>query len=124
MNDRGEQVMGVALLDGNGSAGVTMTLYRAGETTERTLAATEHLYITDVDVVTEVGGDIYVDCDSDADGDHDLFDILVAGTFDAKGGLSRRYVTPHQCPKGKKPKLFGIATGLDTCVIHGFIGCS
>lgn len=121
MNDRGEQVMGVALFDGDGHAGITMTLYKAGETAERVLAATEFLYITDIDLVTEVGGDIYVDCDSAGNGAHSLFDIIVAGTFDAKGGLSRRYATPHQCPRGKKPVLFGISTGLDSLVIHGFI---
>jgi len=119
--DAAEQVLGVVNSDGDTSAGVAVVLYIAGTSLVRTLAVTEILFVTDLQVITEDGGDIFVDTDTDADGDHDAFDILMAGRLAANGGLSAHFQVHHQCARGKLPKLYASATNRDTLVLHGYV---
>jgi hypothetical protein len=122
MSDSGEHVVGIAKVDGDTTAnGLEVVLYRAGELTARALATTEHLYITDVMITNETGGDTYLDLNTGVDNLHVAADIIVAGNLQANGGIIISYVVPRQCPMGKKPRFYAAATNLNVCVIHGYI---
>ncbi len=112
----GDPIHGEIFNDGDSSGGVAVVLYEAGSTTVRVLKATDVLYITYMAVMTEVGGVVALVADSAAAGRY-----LLNGTFDAKGGIATHLSKPYTCPTGKGLKLIGISTGLDTCIVEGFI---
>lgn len=109
-------VHGESITDGDASGGLTVTLYESGGVTERTLATTEVLYVTDIQIFCETGADVSLVADSKAAGRY-----LVHGTFDAKDMLSIHLSKPYACPKGKGLKFFGAATNINSCIIEGFI---
>jgi len=113
---RGEPVHGESITDGDASGGVAVKLYGAGTVTERVLGTKETLHVTDVQVLSETGGDVSLVADSKAAGRY-----VVHGTVDAKGGIVLHFMEPYVCPVGKGLKLFGIATNIDSCLIQGFI---
>lgn len=112
----GYSVHGESITDGNASGGITVTLYENGGVTTRTLTSTEILYITDVQIYCETGGDIWLVADSKVAGRY-----IVHGAVDAKGGMVINFSKPYVCPKGKVPKLYGAASNLNICLIEGFI---
>lgn len=116
MSCHGELVHGEAYIDGNASTGIALTLYRSGETTERTLASDEYLNIYAVHMQSETGGDLALLADSDAAGRR-----ILIGNYAANGGVDKEYVVPYTCPRGVVPKFFGAATGRNTCIIEGTI---
>lgn len=113
---QGDGIHGEIITDGDASGGVSVVLYEDGSTTARTLADTEFLVVTDIQISTEVGGLVSLVADSKAAGRY-----LVHMTLDAKGGVVQRLSEPYACPRGTGLKFFGIATGLDVCLIQGFI---
>lgn len=106
----------VPVLDGDASDGIPVVLYDSGSTTVRTLLATEFLVVTDVFLLSETGGDIYLVADSKAAGRYVMFAALAAN-----GGVSKEFKIPYRCPKGYGLKLYGIATGIDQVTIQGRI---
>jgi len=110
-------VHGESITDGDASGGIAVTLYDSGSpNTERTLLATEVLHVTDVQIVSESGGEVSLVADSKAAGRY-----LVHAILDAKGGIISHFSSPYVCPRGTGLKLFGIAQGLDVCLVQGFI---
>jgi hypothetical protein len=122
MNRQGTQVFGVVNHDGDTSGGQEASLYLSGMSSTFSLGSNEVLFITDIQVITEGGGDIFVDFDSGADGAHDDEDLIVAGNFAANQGVVTDFQTPRQGPPGKVPKLFGAAQDRDTLIFHGYVG--
>lgn len=123
MDLRGEEVIGVRYLNGNASTATALTLYIAGSSTERTLAATEMLVVTDVTILCEAGGDVALATDSDADGSlvDALYDMIAVGNVAANGGIAISFSCPHYCPRGKVPKFVGAASDMNFCKINGYI---
>ncbi len=109
-------VHGESITDGNASGGIAITLYENGGVEERTLVATEILYITDVQIMCEDGGDIWLVSDSKAAGRY-----VAHGAVDAKGGMVINFRKPYVCPKGKGLKFYGAAANLNVCLVEGFI---
>jgi hypothetical protein len=112
----GYGVHGESITDGDSSGGIAVTLYTHGGVTERTLAADEVLYVSDVRIQCENGGDISLVADSKAAGRY-----VVHGSVDAKGGIVLHFQTPYACPVGKGLKFYGAAANLNVCLIEGFI---
>ena len=114
----GIPIHGESITDGDASGGIAVTLFEAGNagTTTRTLATTEFLVVTDIDVSTEDGGDISLVADSKAAGRY-----LVHGNYGAGSGVSKHLIEPYVCPKGKGLKFYGVAANLDSCLIQGYI---
>ena len=109
-------VHGESITDGNSSGGVAVTLYENGSVTVRTLLATEFLYVSDVQLLCEDGGDIWLVADSKVAGRY-----VVHGNVDTKGGIVHHFSKPFVCPKGTGLKFYGAAANLNTCLIEGFI---
>lgn len=112
----GYNVHGESITDGDASGGIAVSLYENGGVTARTLASTETLYITDVQIACETGADCSVVADSKAAGRY-----LFHGTLDAKDVVSIHFAKPFVCPKGKGLKFFGAATNINSCIAEGFI---
>ena len=116
MADKSFSVHGEAIKDGNASGGEAVILYNSGSVDVRTLAATEVLYITDVQLLCETGADLWLVADSKAAGRY-----VAHGTVDAKGGVILHFSKPYACPKGKGLKFYGATTNINSCLIEGFI---
>lgn len=116
-----EDIRGVAYVDGDSSGGLTPVLYRAGETTARSLDSDEYLYITNIAISCETGGDVFFDFDEDDDDDHDAEDLIFAGALDAKALVELSFQIPISCPKGNVPKFYGAATNINSCIFTGYI---
>lgn len=112
----GYSIHGESLTDGNASGGVAFTLYESASTTTRTLTSKEVLYITDLQIFCETGGDVWVVADTKAAGRY-----ITHASLDAKGGIILHFQKPYACPKGKVPKLFGAASNLNIGLMEGFI---
>ncbi len=110
------EVHGEAILDDDASGGIAVILYDSGSTTVRTLLSTEFLHVTDIQVLSETGADLWVVADSKAAGRY-----VVHGTVDAKGGIVVHFNKPYVCPKGKGLTFFGAASNINSCLIEGFI---
>ena len=112
----GYSIHGESITDGDASSGITFILYESGGVTVRELISTEVLYITDLQVFCETGGDVWVVADTKAAGRY-----VTHASLDAKGGIILHFNKPYACPKGKVPKLFGAASNLNIGLIEGFI---
>jgi len=110
-------VHGESITDGDASGGVAVTLYDSGSpNTVRVLLAGEVLHITDIQILCETGGDVWLVADSKAAGRY-----LLHGTLDAKGEIIKHYSKPYVCPHGTGLKFYGVATNINSCIIEGFI---
>lgn len=116
MADKSFEIHGEAILDGDASGGVSVTLYNSGSTTVRTLDAKEILYITDVQILCETGGDVWLVANSKAAGRY-----VVHGAVAATGGMVVNFRKPYTCPRGKGLVFYGAATELNSCIVEGFI---
>ena len=114
--DQEEIVHGEYFLDGDASAEKSVVLYEGGTTTVRTLAANEYLYITDVVMTCETGGDVALYFGTDVVGKR-LLKMAVA----AKSGYDHAYKTPFCGLKGEGLKLTMAATNVNYVAIEGFI---
>lgn len=115
MASRGIEVHG-EVVSADASGGVAFTFYMAGaDATSRSIGTDETLHITDIDVVSESGGDAGIFTVTDANGKR-----VWKGNLAANGGVARSYETPHICPAGVTPKLIADA-GNVVGIIHGFI---
>lgn len=112
----GEIVHGEFFIDGDGSGANEVILYKQGSTAVRTLADTEFLYISDIVVTCETGGDVSVYFDTDAAGKR-VLKMAVA----AKSGYDHQYETPLCGPKGAKLYFVGAGTNVNYIAIEGFI---
>ena len=104
------------VVSADASGGVAFKLYKSGEVTEHTLAATEFVNITDYAILSAVAETFGIYADSDAVGRRitKLFAPI-------NGGESRSLLTSHTCPKGVTPKLIAGGAGNVVSIIHGFI---
>jgi hypothetical protein len=109
-------IHGEALIDGNASGGIAVTLYDSGSVDVRTLGAKEVLYVTDVQILCETGADVWLVADSKAAGRY-----VAHGTVDAKGGIVLHFRKPFVCPPGTGLKFYGATTNINSCLIEGFI---
>lgn len=117
MQMHGEPVHGERIVDGDSSALTVLALYKDGTTTVRTLAADEHLYITDVIISLETAADFSLVADSGAGGRY-----IVWGTSSVHyRTIVIQFRTPYCCPKGVVPKFSGAGTNRSACLIQGFI---
>ena len=114
MSERGDPVHG-EVVSADASAGVAAILYTSGTNTVRALTATEFLEITDVHLVSTVGGTYAFVADTDAAGRR-----IVKGEADALGGIVTNLSSPFVCPKGVTPKLIA-AAGAVALTFEGFI---
>lgn len=114
--DQEEIVHGEYFLDGDASAEKSVVLYEAGTTTVRTLAANEYLYITDIVLTCETGGDVAVYFGTDVAGKR-----LLKMTVAAKSGYDHQYMTALCGPKGEGLKLTMAATNINFVVVEGYI---
>lgn len=121
-NLRGESIHGECIIDGDASAGIPVVLYRpsaftaAGVAVVRSLTAKEILYITDVQIFCETGGDVSLCADGKVAGEY-----VTHGTLDAKGGIILHFEQPRACAPGTGLVFFGAATNINSCIIEGFI---
>ena len=121
-NLRGEPVHGECITDGDASAGIPVVLYEPGNFTAagiavvRELTADEILYVTDVQILCETGGDIFLCADGKVAGEY-----VAHGALDAKGGIILHFEQPRGGAPGTGLKLFGAATNINSCIIEGFI---
>ena len=74
------------------------------------------LFITDVFLSQEKDSEYVVVEDTDAPGQR-----LIKGRLLEMGSVNLRFETPFVCRPGKAIKYFGHDTGLNVCVIHGYI---
>ena len=112
----GFSIHGEAILDGDASGGVAVILYESGSVGVRELRTTEILYVVDVQLLCETGGDIWLVADSKAAGRY-----VAHGSVDAKGGIVLHFNKPFACPRGKGLKFYGAASNINSCLIEGFI---
>ncbi len=111
------KVHGELITDGNASALTVINLYKSGSTvTISALGAKDRLYITEVTILLEDGGDFALVADSAAAG---LY--IAEGNAAANGGLHMSARQPYCCPAGVIPKFKGAAANKSTCIIEGFI---
>lgn len=103
------------------SGGVEIPIYEAGKVSARTLQADETLVITDIQVISVVGGDIYVFLDEDDDNALDTGETVVRGTVAANGGVVMNFgATPRFGAPGAKPHVIAPAGVVDV-VFTGYI---
>ncbi len=122
MSDRGAEVRGERILDGDASTLTAVKLYYNGTTTEiASLTTPQRLYVTSMILQCETGGDVEVNCDSDGDADLDAGDVLFSGNVAANFSDSITFDPPFACPAGKIPKFKGAATNRNTCILMGFV---
>jgi hypothetical protein len=103
MEDKGDPIHG-EVVSANASGGVAAKLYSAGTATERTLATTEYLEITDIIFDCETGGTYAFVADSDAVGRR-----IAKGEAAANTQVIVNFSSPFVCPKGVTPKLIADA---------------
>lgn len=115
-NLRGEPVHGESITDGDASGGIAIVLYTPGTVTVRNLAADEVLWVTDVQIVTQDGGDIWLCADGKVAGEY-----VAHGVFAALGGIVTHFEQPRACAPGTGLVFFGVAANIDSCIIEGFI---
>lgn len=121
-NLRGDPVHGECITDGDASGGIAVVLYRpsaftaAGVAVVRTLEDNERLYVTDVQILCETGGDVSLCADGKVAGEY-----VAHGTVDAKGGIILHFQQPRACAPGTGLTLFGAATNINSCIIEGYI---
>lgn len=113
---RGEEVHGEIFIDGDASGGLEVVLYKAGSVVVRTLTATEILYVSDVQILCETGGDIWLCADGKVAGEY-----VVHANVDAKGGLVLHFQQPRACAPGTGLTFYGAASNRNVCIIEGFI---
>ena len=116
MSDRGNPIHGESITDGNASSGIAVTLYDGGSLTEHTVGDDEIVYITDIQIASEPGGDVSLCADGKVAGEY-----LWHGTLDAKDQISVHFNTPRACVRGSTLVFFGGASDLNTCIVEGFI---
>ena len=117
MAGKGYDVHGESITDGAANGGIAVTLYENGSVVERdALVSPETLYVTDVQIGSETGGDTSLVADSKAAGRY-----LFHATLDAKDTVSIHFSKPFVCPRGKGLKFYGAGSNLNTCIIEGFI---
>ena len=105
------------IVDGDASTLTALTLYEAGSTTERTLAATEVLHITDVVIIDEEAADTQLIADSAAGGRY-----IVSTKTAVSIPIIIHFSTPYICPKGVVPKFKGgSGQAQSMCICQGFI---
>ena len=112
----GHPVHGESITDGDASGGVAVTLYTSGSATARTLASTEVLYVTDIQIQSETDYPISLVSDSKTAGRY-----LVHGRINAKGRIIIHFSQPYACPRGTGLKFYGADNNLNSCLIQGFI---
>ena len=113
---RGEEVHGESITDGDASGGIAVVLYKAGSVVVRTLGAKEILYVTDIQITCETGGDVWLVADGKVAGEYVWY-----GSLNAKDTVSISLQQPFACAPGTGLTLFGAATNLNICLIEGFI---
>ena len=109
-------VHGEAIIDGDASGGIAVILYDKGSVNVRTLKAGEFLYVTDIQLLSETGADLWLVADSKAAGRY-----VAHGTVDAKGGIILHLNSPYCCSRGIGLKFYGAGDNINSCVIEGFI---
>jgi hypothetical protein len=112
----GEPVHAERIVDGNSSALAVLKLFVSGTATERALGADEYFHITDVYIQLQAGGAFALVADAATDG------LTVRrGVAAANGDVQANLHVPYVCPKGVVPKFSGAASGLNVCIVEGFI---
>lgn len=114
-NVHGEEVWGVAQVTGTGDTEIK--LYKMGSTTQRVIAATEFLSITDVSANVATGADTYIKWGSGAVA---TTTTVVRKTLANNGDIDLNYIIPRMGPRAAKPYFIGGA-GVNSVQIHGFI---
>jgi hypothetical protein len=105
----------------NASAGVKVTLYKAGSADAYTPLSTEYVTITDVVFVSTVGGVYNLVGALPAGTASDVAGLRIAkGAADALGGVVFRFDTPITLPKDYVPFLIADAGQVDL-IITGYI---
>ena len=112
----GYPIHGEIIVDGDASGGVAVVLYTSGTTDVRTLAASEFLVITDIQIIVEASADISLVADSKAAGRY-----LVHGNVAANGGVVRSLLSPYRCPRGVGLKFYGGGQAESACIVEGYI---
>jgi len=113
---RGDPIHGERIVDGDASTLTALSIFDDGETDTRTLADDEAIYVTDVMITSESGGDIFLVADAAAAGKY-----IFAGNLDAKDTVVMSFSSPYRCPLGVVPKFAGGGSDKNSCIIQGFI---
>lgn len=111
-------IHGEAILSGDTSAGIAFKIFQFGvDTTSKISTGKYGVVITDIDCVVENEATAKVIAgDTDGDGKRILY-VPAA----ANGGIARSFAVEHYLPIGTLPYFFGAATGLNSCIIHGYL---
>lgn len=113
-------VHGELITDGDASTLTVINLYQGGTNTViSALGAKQYLYITDITIYLEDGGDFQLVADSAAAGRY-----IAHGNAAANGGLERALRSAYCCPKAVIPKFKGAGANVSSCIIEGFLRSS
>jgi len=96
------------------------TLYQDGTTTSITLAATDKVVITDIDIRVGITGRTVQVYDG-ANNTVDAGETIHAGTYAASTGHNRVSATPHSCQLGSYPKVKTSGAGQVDLNIRGYV---
>lgn len=121
---QGLPVHGYGRVDGDATSAtgthVVSVLNQHGSAAVYNLAATETLYITDLYVSCETGGDIVVAADPTPAAPPASATVFAA-TVPANFFIHLHFLTPFCCPDGEVLRMEGIATNVDMISYEGFV---
>lgn len=112
----GDEVHGEAIVDGDASAGIPVVLYWPGSVQVRTLGADECILVSDIQIASETGGDMWLCADGKVAGEY-IFHANLA----ANGFINCHFEQPRACAKATGLVFFGNAANIDSCIIEGSI---
>lgn len=101
-------------------ANARILLYGAGSTTAVTLAATDHVIITDLKILCGATG-LTVTVYDGANNTAGAGEVIAKGTYAANGGEANNYSAPHVCQAGTWPKVLTSGAGQVDVSIKGYI---
>ncbi len=99
------------------SSGVILVLYKDGSTDAYTLAANEYLEICSIQIVTDVGGDVFLFTGADAT--PAAGEYINRGPFAANGGIVQELKPPHAGKVGHGVYIDAPAGDIDVIIRGG-----
>lgn len=109
-------VHGELLTDGDATALTALTLYQAGTVTAVTLSGKMRLFVTDVFIMLESGGDFALVADGEVAGEY-----IAQGSAAANGGVQMSLRTAYRCQAATGVKFKGVNTNRNVCIIEGYV---
>ena len=109
-------IHGELIVDGDGSTLTALTLYQSGTVTTVTLTGKMRLFVTDVFIMLESGGDFELIADGEVAGEY-----IAQGNAAANGGVQMSLRTAFRCQAATGVKFKGVATNRNVCIIEGYV---